>query len=162
MLFKQWKWSFALVATVERGSPMLALLCYFVNSLWLEVRWSLCLFCFSISLKTNSGETFFFTYLLVVCMSSFEKCLFESLAISWHFPLFSNTLMKIKAPCFQIQWLFTKQELPLRKVMVVNLKWAVLFYFPYNRRPLPVQSHINYMLQSRRIECCTRINFVPT
>lgn len=55
-----------------------------------------------------------------------------------HFPLLSNTLMKINALQFQHPWLFTKQEFPLRKL----LKRDVLLYFPDNGRPLQVQGHI--------------------
>lgn len=55
-----------------------------------------------------------------------------------HFPLLSNTLMQINALQFQLPWLFTKQEFPLRKLF----KRDVLLYFPDNGRPLQVQSHI--------------------
>lgn len=79
-----------------------------------------------------------------------------------HFPLFSNTLMKINALWFQRQWLFTKQEFPLRKVAVISLKEMCYFIFPTTEGFYKSKVAYNYLLQSRIIEHYTRINFVPT
>lgn len=130
--------------------------------IWLEVRWNLCNFALPFPWQLEMKRLFFsHTCWLFVCLLLRKACL-NLLPVFWHFPWFSNTLMKIKAPCFQHRCLFTKQEFPLRKVMVVTLNEMCYFIFLTMEGLYKSKVTCNYILQRRIIEHCTRINFVPT